>query len=155
MIAAQVDEIWAKLASLIGGTSLAGDKRFQNAAGRNAHRDAVTSLVRSWTMAQPSVGACVAALDAAGVPAAPVQTIDQVMSDPQIAARGMIPEQKHPDLGKVRLPNLSFNFSACEKLQPLIAPDLGQHNVEIAAKLCFTGSEIEAMQSSGVLYASR
>lgn len=154
VIAAQVDEIWVKLAALIGGAGLAADIRFQSAAGRNSHREEVTGLVRAWTMAQPSVAACMAALDAAGVPAAPVQTIDQVMDDPQIAARGMILEQNHPELGKVRLPNLPFNFSACDKSTPAIAPELGQHNAEIAAGLGFSKDEITAMEESGALYAA-
>ena len=155
VIAAQVDEIWAKLSALIGGADLAADTRFQSAAGRNNHREEVTGLVRAWTMAQPSVAACMAALDAAGVPAAPVQTIDQVMDDPQIAARGMILEQDHPELGKVRLPNLPFNFSACDKSTPSIAPELGQHNAEIAAELGFSKDEITAMEASGALYAAK
>jgi crotonobetainyl-CoA:carnitine CoA-transferase CaiB-like acyl-CoA transferase len=94
-----------------------------------------------------------AALDAAGVPAAPVQTIDQVIADPQIAARGMILEQEHPVLGKVRLPNLPFNFSACDKTTPSLAPALGQHNAEIASELGFSAAEIEAMEASGALFS--
>jgi crotonobetainyl-CoA:carnitine CoA-transferase CaiB-like acyl-CoA transferase len=63
---------------------------------------------------QPSVQACGAQLDAAAVPAAPVQTIDQVLSDPQTLARGMLVEQNHPTAGKIKLPNLPFNFSDCD-----------------------------------------
>jgi crotonobetainyl-CoA:carnitine CoA-transferase CaiB-like acyl-CoA transferase len=84
-----------------------------------------------------------------------VQTIDQVMADPQIAARGMILEQDHPELGKIRLPNLPFNFSACEKSTPGIAPYLGQHNAEIAAELGFSEDEIKMMEANGALFASR
>ena len=48
------------------------------------------------------------------VPCAKVQRIDEVLADPQIIARGMLVEQEHPVLGKVRLPNLPFRFSDCD-----------------------------------------
>ena len=48
--------------------------------------------------------ACCAALDAAGVPAAPVQTMDKVLADPQTLARAMVVEQDHPVLGRRRRP---------------------------------------------------
>lgn len=155
VIAAQVDETWVRLAGLIGGEELAADRRFHTAAGRNANRAMLIDKVRAWAASQRSVAACVEALDAAGVPAAPVQTIDQVVNDPQIAARGMILEQDHPDLGTVRLPNLPFNFSDCERSTPSLAPGLGEHNAEIAADLGYSAEEIAAMESAGTLYTAR
>ena len=84
VIAAQVDDAWLRLARLIGGESLAADARFHDSAGRNANREAALALVRDWTLAQSSRRACLDALDAAGVPSAPVQRIDEVLADPQI-----------------------------------------------------------------------
>ena len=153
VIAAQVDEAWMRLAKLIGGDELAADARFHSSAGRNAHREEILPLVREWTMAQESVAACTSALDDACVPSAPVQTIDQVVNDPQIAARSMIIEQDHPVLGKIRLPNLPFNFFNSEPLAPRVAPDLGQHNRKIAADLGFSEAEIDAMEANGALYS--
>ncbi|WP_187970397.1 CaiB/BaiF CoA transferase family protein [Aquibium microcysteis] len=154
VIAAQVDEAWIRLARLIGGDALAADTRFHHAAGRNANREEILPLVRQWTIAQENVAACVRALDEAGVPSAPVQTIDQVVNDPQIAARRMIIEQDHPVLGKIRLPNLPFNFSESEPLTPRVAPELGQHNRTIAVDLGFTETEIDAMIANGTLYSA-
>jgi crotonobetainyl-CoA:carnitine CoA-transferase CaiB-like acyl-CoA transferase len=153
VIAAQVDDAWKRFAQLIGGTAYASDARFHTSAGRNAHRVEILAKVRDWTMAQASVKACCAALDAAGVPAAPVQTIDQVLADPQTVARGMVVEQEHPLLGTVRLPNLPFRFSDCDTSPRSVAPLLGQHNREIAAELGYGGQEIEALVDDGVLYA--
>lgn len=151
VIAAQVDETWIRLARLIGGEALAADPRFLGAANRNAHNAEAMALVRAWCAAQPGRDAALAALDAAGVPAAPVQTIDQVAADPQIAARGMIVEQTHPRLGKLRLPNLPFRFSDLDMPIPSVAPDLGQHNGEIAAELGFSAEEIAGMVAGGAL----
>ena len=153
VIAAQVDDAWKRLAQLIGGESLAADRRFHDPAGRNAHREEALAHVRRWTMAQDSVKACVAALDAAGIPCAPVQSIDQVLEDPQVQARGMVVEQEHPVLGRVRLPNLPFRFSDCDTTPRSVAPLMGQHNRLIAEELGYTQQEVAAMERDGVLYA--
>jgi len=153
VIAAQADDAWQRFAKLIGGQAYAADTRFQRQAGRNAHRVEILAKAREWTLAQASVKACCAALDAAGVPAAPVARIDEVLADPQTLARGMVVEQDHPLLGKIKLPNLPFRFSDCDTSPRGPAPLLGQHNREIAGELGYPEAEIDAMVSDGVLYA--
>jgi crotonobetainyl-CoA:carnitine CoA-transferase CaiB-like acyl-CoA transferase len=153
VIAAQMTDTWKALAQLIGDEAYALDTALHSSAGRNAQRDAILAKVRAWTMAQASVHHCCAQLDAAGVPAAPVQTIDQVLSDPQTLARGMVVEQTHPSAGKIKLPNLPFNFSGCDTTPSGPAPLLGQHNAQIAASLGYSAAQIAQMQSDGVLYA--
>ena len=152
VIAAQVDDAWKRLARLVGGPSLASDTRFHSAAGRNANREEILPIVRGWT-AQRSVRECLAALEAIDVPGAKVQRIDEVLADPQIVARGMVIEQEHPVLGKVRLPNLPFRFSDCDLSQKMPAPLLGQHNRAIASELGYGGSEVDALFRDGVLYS--
>ncbi len=152
VIAAQVDDAWKRLAKAVGGDALAADARFHRPEGRNANREEILGLVKAWTRAR-SIKECTAALDAAEVPCAPVQNIDAVMADPQIAARGMIVEQDHPVLGKVKLANIPFRFSDCDVTPRTVAPLLGQHNREIAAGLGFSAADIEAMEKDGVLYA--
>ncbi len=76
------------------------------------------------------------------------------MADPQIQARGMVMEQVHPQLGKIKLANLPFKFSDCDTTIHQVAPDLGEHNVEIAKSLGISDVDIAAMQADGVLYAS-
>jgi crotonobetainyl-CoA:carnitine CoA-transferase CaiB-like acyl-CoA transferase len=152
VIAAQVDDAWRRLAKVVGGDSLAADTRFHKPEGRNANREEILAKVKAWTKAR-SIKECTTALDAAEVPCSPVQNIDAVVADPQIAARGMIVEQEHPVLGKVRLANVPFRFSDCDVTPRTVAPLMGQHNREIAARLGFSKTDIEAMVRDGVLYA--
>jgi crotonobetainyl-CoA:carnitine CoA-transferase CaiB-like acyl-CoA transferase len=154
VIAAQVDDAWQRLARLIGGEALAADARFTTPAGRAANYVDATRIVDAWTKAR-TVKACLAALDAAEVPCSAVQTIDQVLADPQIQARNMVIEQEHPVLGKVKLPNLPFRFSDCDTTPKMPAPLLGQHNRVIAASLGYSESDIAAMTKDGVLYAEK
>ena len=156
VIAAQVDDAWKRLALRIGTDlgqpGLEDDARFHSLAGRNTHRLDLLKPVRAW-VASRSVADCLAALDAIDVPAAKVQDIDEVLADPQIQARGMLIEQDHPVLGKVRLPNLPFRFSAYNTtvLQP--APLMGQHNRSIAESLGYGADDIAQLERDGVLYA--
>jgi len=153
VIAAQADENWKRFALLIGGADYAADVRYHSQAGRNAHREAILAKARAWTLAQAGVQACCAALDAAGVPCAPVARIDEVLADPQTLARGMVVEQDHPLLGKIKLPNLPLRFSDCDTSPRGPAPLLGQHNRQVAAGLGYSDADIAAMEAAGVLYA--
>ena len=152
VITAQTDALWLRLAKLIGGDALAADSRFHGPEGRNTHREAIFVAI-------PVVddGAAVGAglprrAGGGGSAVRQVQRIDEVLADPQIQARGMLIEQDHPSLGRIRLPNLPFRFSGYELLVPAIAPSIGQHNRDIAASLGYSEEEIASMTAGGVLY---
>lgn len=155
VIAAQVDDAWKRFAALVethgGPSGFGSDARFHRASGRNANRLEILAVVKGW-VASRKVAEVLDLLDGIDVPCAKVQRIDEVLADPQIQARGMLVEQDHPVLGKIKLPNLPFRFSGCDTTIRQVAPDLGQHNAEIAAELGFSAEEIAAMQADGVLY---
>jgi crotonobetainyl-CoA:carnitine CoA-transferase CaiB-like acyl-CoA transferase len=150
VIAAQADEAWARFALLLGGA--AQDIKFKTMAGRNAHRLEMLPLVREW-VSQRSVAEVLSTLDRADVPSAKIQTIDDVVNDPQIIARGMLVEQDHPVAGKIRLPNVPFKFSGFDATIREPAPLLGQHNREIALSLGFTAKQIDDMEHDTVLFS--
>lgn len=151
VIAAQTDDAWLRLARLIGGEELASDNRFHGPERRNGNRVPLLERVREWVSTFPTALECLASLERAEVPSALVQQIDEVIADPQIAARNMIIEQTHPVLGTIKLPNLPFRFSDCDTTPTTAAPLLGQHNDEIALELGFSQAEVEAMKVSSVL----
>lgn len=156
VIAAQVDDAWKRFAALVqqhgGPASFGTDVRFHSLNGRNEHRVEILATVKAWVAARP-VATVLSLLDAIDVPAAKVQRIDEVINDPQIKARGMVVEQEHPRYGTLRLPNLPFRFSDCDTTISQVAPDLGQHNADVAATLGFSGDEIATMQADGVLFS--
>lgn len=152
VIAAQVDDAWKRLAALVGGPAFAADARFHSASGRNENRLEILPVVRTWVSTR-TVADCLAQLDAIEVPSAKVQGIDEVVADPQVLARGMLIEQEHPVLGKVKLPNLPFHFSGCDTTITMPAPLMGQHNRSIASGLGYSAAEIDRMVADGVLYA--
>jgi len=156
VIAAQVDDAWKRFATLLeqhgGPAGFGTDTRFHSLNGRNAHRVEILTAVKAWVTAR-SVATVLDLLDGIDVPAAKVQRIDEVIQDPQIQARGMVMEQEHPRYGKLRLPNLPFRFSDCDTTIRQVAPDLGQHNAEVAATLGFSDAQIAAVVADGVLFS--
>ncbi|ABV95002.1 L-carnitine dehydratase/bile acid-inducible protein F [Dinoroseobacter shibae DFL 12 = DSM 16493] len=82
------DGQFASLCEILDLPGTASDPRFATNAGRVENRDALTELLslrlRGWSVAQ-----LLSALEAAGVPAGPINTIDQVFADPQVQARGL------------------------------------------------------------------
>lgn len=155
VIAAQVDDAWRRFATMLeahgGPAGFGADARFHSLNGRNAHREEILGVVKAW-VAGRRVADILALLDGIDVPGAKVQRIDEVLADPQIQARGMVVEQEHPRFGRLRLPNLPFRFSDCDTTIRQVAPDLGQHNAEVARSLGFSADEIAAMQADGVLF---
>ena len=158
VIAAQVDDAWIRFASMLaqhgGPADFGSDTRFHSLNGRNAHREEILAVVKTW-VTQRSVVEVLALLDGIDVPSAKVQRIDEVINDPQIQARGMLLEQEHPRYGTLKLPNLPFKFSDCDTTAPMkqVAPDMGQHNAAIARTLGYSEADIQAMQADGVLFS--
>jgi crotonobetainyl-CoA:carnitine CoA-transferase CaiB-like acyl-CoA transferase len=157
VIAAQVDDAWKRFAAMLeapgGPAGFGADKRFHDLAGRNANRLEILGAVKPW-IAGRKVAEVLALLEAIDVPAAKVQRIDEVLADPQIQARGMVVEQQHPRFGTLKLPNLPFRFSDCDTTVRQAAPDLGQHNAQVARTLGYSAQQIEAMQAEGVLFSA-
>ena len=158
VIAAQVDDAWQRFATLLeqngGPAGFGSDARFHSLNGRNAHRVEILAAVKAW-VAERQVASILALLDSVDVPCAKVQRIDEVINDPQIQARGMILEQQHPRYGTLRLPNLPFRFSDCDTTAPMhqVAPDLGQHNAQVAHSLGYSDQDIATLQAEGVLFS--
>ena len=86
----------------------------------------------------------------ADIPVAPVYQLDQVVADPQVAARGMVVEVDHPKAGPVRQPGFPVRFSGAPvALGP--APSLGQHSDEVLGDLGYDAAAIAALRKEGVV----
>ena len=83
---------------------------------------------------------------------APVNSIEDVIKDPQINARGMIVEVSHPKAGKHRIVNTPLKFSRTPAVVRKAAPELGADTKEILTKrLELDSAEMEALERDGII----
>jgi crotonobetainyl-CoA:carnitine CoA-transferase CaiB-like acyl-CoA transferase len=133
------DDQFRRFAGVIGRPELAMDPRFVTNADRvNNHAVLRQELMRSlstWRRAE-----LVAALTAAGVPAAAVRTITEALADPQVAAREMIVPLEHVTAGSIRVLGSPLKLSETPTAVRKPPPALGQHTEAILRELGIAGS---------------
>ena len=135
MVAAGNDNLFRRLCAALARPELALDPRFHTNKDRVVNRGSLIPILDGVFAAEP-IAAWAARLDAAGIPNGPMQTVDQVVTDAQTEALGMIqrlasPGGAHEALGLVGLP-LSFDGVRPSFERP--APGLGADNAEIAER---------------------
>ena len=105
-------------------------------------------------ISQMDRGEAVDFLVGAGVPAAPVYDVDEVVTDPQLEAREMFVDVDHPRAGRVRVPNFPVKFSRTPGRVSRAAPLLGEHNEEIlVGVLGLSQEEVQELVRKGVISA--
>jgi formyl-CoA transferase len=90
-------------------------------------------------------------LEEQGLLNAPVHTLEQALADAQTEANGMIVEAEHPRVGTVKMLNAPIRLSATPPSIRRVAPQLGEHNVEVLLENGFDEDTIARLQQLGVL----
>ena len=121
---------WQRLCKATQKSELADDPRFANNGQRVAHRQELIAILTD-VFLRRDTASWIRLLSEAGIPCAPVQTIDQVFRDPQVLHRDMLLEIEHPAAGKVRMAGMPVKFSGTPASLRLPPPMLGQHSEEI------------------------
>ncbi len=133
VVAAGNDRLFASLCAVVGRGDLPADRRFASNAARNEHVAALKDELESALRRRPGAH-WLERLAAAGVPAAPVNTIADLFEDPQIAARGMLVPVAGLQRFLVPGSPLKFTGVATEGRRPP-APRLGEHTAQVLAEL--------------------
>lgn len=152
IIGAGNDKLYALLCDLMGKPELKADPRFLTVNDRVANHAAMKEIIEAWT-AGYTVDEVADMLNGAGIPGCPINSIDRVAADPQIAvARNMFPELDHPVAGKTRLTNNALKFTS-QSADPLIpAPTLGQDNERVFRELLgLDAADVEALRAEKVV----
>ncbi len=88
----------------------------------------------------------------ADVPIAPVYQVDEVVKDPQLAARGMFVDLDHPNAGKIKVPNFPVKLTETPGEVVSAAPLLGQHNKEILMEILgYAEEDVEKLEKEKVI----
>ncbi|GIW07684.1 MAG: putative CoA-transferase [Dehalococcoidia bacterium] len=114
-IACQSDDEWRRLTTVIGRPELADDPRFATLPARKANEDELDAVVAAWTRLWTPLEAA-EQLQAAGVPAAPANKVDDLVRDPHLAARQRFRRIDHPELGQTLMSEPGFLLSETPRL---------------------------------------
>lgn len=144
-IAAANDRFWQKLAKVLGLSDLAADPRFQRNQGRVADRAELEGILET-TIGALDRELLLKRLEEADVPATPVNTVDQVMNDPQTAERGIVQRVTHPKLGEIPVVGTPLHFSRMSPGVRRAAPLRGEHTDTILADLGYSAAEIRTLR---------
>jgi len=151
VLGAASEAIWKRLCPALGRAELADDPRFAKNANRVEHRQELIALLAAIFLTRTTAD-WVTVLTAADVPCAPVQTIDQVFTAPQVLHRNMLVEVEHPSAGTVKLAGIPVKFSATPASVRLPPPLLGQHSEDVLSSwLGMSIEEIEQLKRKSIL----
>jgi len=151
VVAAGNDSLWQRLCETIGVADLSKDARFSTNAFRTENHAELEPLLAAAFGAQAVEEWCTR-LGEAGVPCGPIQNIEQVVGDPQLAARQMIVRVPHEAAGELAMPASPIKFSEVQAKAPAPAPTLGQHTEEILAELAGVDrDELLRLREAGVV----
>ncbi len=149
-IACGNDALWLKLCEIIERPDLATDKRYESNRSRCDHMPDLLPQLNE-AMHKQSSAYWLKKLEEGHVPAGPINSISQVLSDPQVLARNMLLELAHPVAGLVKVPGSPVKLSDTPAEVKAPAPVLGQHNDEILASLGYSVQQIEGFRAEAVI----
>lgn len=145
------DEQWQRLCQVIGCPEIAHDPRFATNPKRVENREELIPILQR-IFQERRMDEWLTLLIEADIPCAPVNTIDQVLADPHVQARGMVLEVPHPTAGKVRLVGSPLKLSRTPVEIRSHPPLLGEHTEEVLINfLGYTKQEIAQLREEKVI----
>ena len=150
-ISVRDDRDWLALAGVAADQSWARDARYGDADGRIAARDALDEALAAWSATRDR-DELVASLRAAGVPSAPVNDIEGVLGDAQIAARGMADTVEIPGLGPEVLFRAPWTVGGLDVAMGTRGPVVGEDNERVlCGTLGLSAQDFEHLTATGVI----
>ena len=142
--------LWERMCRAIGQDEMLDDPRYTTNTDRVEHRaECVGEL--SALFAQKTTAHWVDLIVEAGVPCGPINTVADVVSNPQVLARNMIAEVDHPNIPNLKFPGSPLKLTDSPATIRRVPPMLGQHNEEILEEAGYSPEKIADLKERGVL----
>jgi crotonobetainyl-CoA:carnitine CoA-transferase CaiB-like acyl-CoA transferase len=136
---------WRRLCETIDRRDLIEHSHFSDGNARTRHHAELEAELNA-ALAKRTRAEWLAALEAAEVPAGPINDIPTIVEDPQVNARGMI---KH--VGDGDFVGQPIRFSSHPEASEQPAPVLGEHTDAVLGELGYSADEIAAMRTAGAI----
>jgi formyl-CoA transferase len=149
-VGANTDRLFEAFCRALGRLDLAEDSRFADRAARMEHRVALVEAIEKTTAGETRAH-WLARLDAAGVPAGPINDYAEALADPHTRAREMVVDLMHPGAGPIKALGVPVKLSDTPGAVDRPAPLLGQHTAEILAELGYGPTEQQALRDQGIV----
>ncbi len=148
------EKFWLELCDALGMAELKADPRFNPIGNRHANRQELRRIIEE-VLATKTVAEWIEILVEAGIPAAPVNTLDKALQSPPTRERNMLVQVEQPGWGGAHVVGnpVKFSRTPCEEFAP--APGIGEHTRDILhALLGYSGAEIDRLAGDGVIGTS-
>jgi crotonobetainyl-CoA:carnitine CoA-transferase CaiB-like acyl-CoA transferase len=144
------EKFWQGLLEVVDKPEWAADPRFRDRKGRQANHDQLSEALQA-IFREGRRKEWLDRLREHDVPAAPLNTLDEVFKDPQVREYGFPMEVEHPRMGKMQLVGSGVDLSRTPPAVTLPPPMLGEHTEEILAKLGYDPVVVSKLREQGVI----
>jgi formyl-CoA transferase len=109
-------------------------------------------MISAWTRPQRRDD-IIASLIESGIPCAPVREVEEVIADPEVAARGTLVDSTYPTRGSVKVVGSPVKMSAIapEEMPHRRPPELGEHTEEVLTSIGISRDRIAQLRAEGAI----
>jgi crotonobetainyl-CoA:carnitine CoA-transferase CaiB-like acyl-CoA transferase len=147
------DQNWRDFFMLAGRDDLLNDPRYTTLGTRLKHIERLYEELASIALTRTNAD-WLAELDKHNIPGMVVNSLESLLSDPQLEATGFWQLVEHPTEGRMRLPGVPTTYSKTPGSIRLLPPRLGEHTREILREAGVSEAEIEVLVASGATRVS-
>lgn len=145
------DGIWKRLVRAIGKPEIISDPRFQSDNSRYEHSKDIDPLVSDWVKHR-TVDEVIAILEQNRVPCGRINSIAEVVADPQVRAREMLVDVEWPGVGSVPITGVPIKLSETPGKVTARAPLVGEHNTAVYEELLGYGPDrLSKLAEEGII----
>jgi crotonobetainyl-CoA:carnitine CoA-transferase CaiB-like acyl-CoA transferase len=150
LIGAASDALFTRLARALGCPELAADERFKDNPSRVKNRPTLVEELSKRTRERKAAD-LVEILRVAGVPAAPILTVDQALAEPQARESGILVSGSHPRLPDYQSIGLPVTWDGVRPAVRRVPPLLGEHSPDVLTWLGYTLDDVRSLKANGVI----